>query len=109
MLLAAVITLPFGVAQAGLKLLEPSVLALGAIVAVLSSALPYSLEMIALRALPARVFSILLSLEPAIAALIGLIFLREMLTPMQWIAVGSVLCASIGATLTARPAAESGS
>jgi inner membrane transporter RhtA len=109
MLFAAVITLPFGVAHAGLKLLEPSVLALGAIVAVLSSALPYSLEMIALRALPARVFSILLSLEPAIAALIGLVFLREMLTPTQWIAVGSVLCASIGATLTARPAAESGS
>ncbi|HWV38784.1 MAG TPA: EamA family transporter, partial [Vulgatibacter sp.] len=71
--------------------------------AVVGSALPYTLEMFALKALPARTFGILMSLEPAVAALAGLVFLRERLTPTQWLAVACVCAASAGAALGARP------
>ncbi|MEF2277662.1 DMT family transporter [Deinococcus sp. YIM 134068] len=100
MLVAAVITLPFGIVQAGGGLLAPTALLAGLAVAVLSSALPYSLEMAALRALPARVFGVLMSLEPALAALSGLLFLSERLTLLQWLAMGCVIAASAGISLS---------
>ncbi|KEF35295.1 transporter [Deinococcus sp. RL] len=99
MTVAAAVTLPFGLVQAGTGLLAPGALLAGLAVALLSSALPYSLEMAALRALPARVFGVLMSLEPAIAALSGLLFLGERLTPGQWLAMGCVMVASAGVTL----------
>ena len=73
-------------------------------VALLSSAIPYTLEMIALKELPARTFGILMSLEPAVAALAGLVFLHEVLSPPQWLAVALVIAASTGSTLTSRRA-----
>jgi inner membrane transporter RhtA len=76
--------------------------AAGVALAVLSSALPFSLEMNALRALPGRTFSILMTVEPAVAALCGLVLLGEHLTKAQWAAIGLVIAASIGATVTAR-------
>lgn len=99
MIVASVVTLPFGIVQAGPDLLAPSALVVGLAVAVLSSALPYSLEMAALRALPARVFGVLMSLEPALAALSGLLFLSERLTLSQWLAMGCVIAASVGISL----------
>ena len=73
-------------------------------VALLSSAIPYTLEMIGLKAIPARTFGILMSLEPALAAFAGLIFLHEVLTPLQWLAVALVIAASAGSSLTSRRA-----
>ena len=105
MLFAAAAVLPFAVAGGGLARLTPPLLAAGVAMALLSGALPFSLEMRALRQLPARTFSILMSLEPAVAALCGLVFLHERLSPAQWLAVGLVVLASAGSTLTApRPA-----
>ncbi|WP_425147718.1 EamA family transporter [Deinococcus sp.] len=104
MSIAALTVLPFGVVlgsqhHAWNHLSLPAILtALG--VAVLSSALPYSLEMAALRTLPARVFGILMSLEPAVAAVVGLIFLGEHLKALQWLAIACVMAASAGVTLT---------
>ncbi|MEW6420424.1 MAG: DMT family transporter [Deinococcota bacterium] len=107
MLVAALITLPFGFASAGTALLAPPALLAGLAVAILSSALPYSLEMVALRALPARVFGVLMSVEPAIAALSGLLFLHERLTALQWLAMLCVISASVGISLSGeRPVGE---
>jgi inner membrane transporter RhtA len=75
-------------------------------VAALASALPYTLELMALKALPSRTFGVLMSLEPAVAALMGLLFLREQLSTGQWLAVLCVSAASAGAALTARRAAN---
>jgi inner membrane transporter RhtA len=72
-------------------------------VALLSSALPYSLEMFALTRMPARTFGVLMSLEPALGALSGLCFLGERLTPTQWAAIGSIMLASAGTAATSRP------
>ena len=109
MLVGALVVLPFGVADGHLAALTPRLLAAGAALASLSSALPFTLEMQALKRLPTRTFSILMSLEPAAAALCGLFFLHERLTPAQWAAVGLVVVASAGSTLTARqPAAALG-
>ena len=105
MLVATLLVLPFGLADGRLGALTPGVLAAGAALALLSSALPFSLEMQALKQLPARTFSILMSLEPVAAALCGLLFLHERLTPAQWLAVGLIVLASAGTTLTARPTA----
>jgi inner membrane transporter RhtA len=91
---------PFGVAAGGTTLLRPSVLAKGAAVAVLSSAIPYSLELAALRRLRAAVFGVLMSLEPAMGALSGLVFLNQHLRLHEWLAIGAVMLASIGATVT---------
>jgi inner membrane transporter RhtA len=91
---------PFAVAAAGARLLEPRLLALGALVGLLSSVIPYSLEMDALRTLPPRVFGILMSLEPAIAALVAAVLLREWLTPLQLLAMACVTAASVGAART---------
>lgn len=110
MLVAAGIALPVGIWQAGDKLLNPELLIemlpLALLIAILSSALPYSLEMIALKRLPAKTFGILMSVEPALAALSGLIFLHEMLTPLQWLAVLFVMSASIGSAMSARIPAD---
>ena len=91
---------PFAVAIAGSRLLEPRLLALGALVGLLSSAVPYGLEMIALRSLPPRVFGILMSLEPAAAALVAALLLQEWLSPLQLLAIACVTAASVGASRT---------
>jgi inner membrane transporter RhtA len=105
MAVAALTVLPFTLPALAAARLTPSLLAAGLGVAVLSSALPYTLEMSALRALPSRTFGILMSLEPAVAALAGLVFLGEHLSAPQWVAVACVTAASAGSTLTARGAA----
>jgi inner membrane transporter RhtA len=94
--------LPFSLADGGLAHLTPALLGAGAVLSLLSSALPFTLEMHALSAMPARTFSILMSLEPAVAAVCGLLFLHEHLTGAQWTAVVLVIAASAGATATAR-------
>ncbi|UBV43409.1 DMT family transporter [Deinococcus taeanensis] len=106
MLVAAVVTVPFGVAQAGVALFAPPALLLGLGVAVLSSALPYTLEMRALRAIPARIFGVMMSVEPALAALSGLLFLGEQLTAVQWAAMVCVIAASAGINLTGKATAH---
>lgn len=105
MVIAASFTVPIGVAQAGRALLLPSVLVKGLAVSILSSAFPYTLEMFALRQLSTKTFGTLMSLEPAIAALTGLIVLRERLTLTQWVAIVAVMVASAGIVSGDRPAA----
>jgi inner membrane transporter RhtA len=94
--------LPFSFAGGLVQNLTPILFAQGLAVALLSSAVPFTLEMTALRVLPARTFGILMSLEPAVAALCGVVFLHEQLTPTQWLALFLVSAASAGTTLTAR-------
>jgi inner membrane transporter RhtA len=103
MTLAAVVVIPVGIVDSGSALLEPWVLAVGLGVALLSSVIPYSLELEALRRIPPKVFGVLLSLEPAVAALVGMVVLGEHLRPVQWLAVLLVVAASAGATRMARP------
>jgi inner membrane transporter RhtA len=98
MTIAALVAVPFGVADSGTALLQPRVLAAGLGVALLSSVIPYTLDLEALRKIPPRVFGILMSLEPAMAALVGLVVLHEALRGSQWIAVLCVVAASAGAT-----------
>ena len=98
---------PFAVATAGARLLEPRLLVLGALVGFLSSVIPYSLEMAALRTLAPRVFGILMSLEPAVAALVAAVLLREWLTPLQLLAMACVTAASVGAARTTPAPARS--
>ena len=106
--LANVIIMPvsythlIGALQAGEALWHWSVIPLGLAVAILSTALPYSLEMIALTRLPTRTFGTLMSMEPALAAVSGMIFLGETLTPIQLLALGAIIAASMGSTLTVR-------
>jgi inner membrane transporter RhtA len=104
----AVISLPFGIAQAGTALLRGEVLALGAAVAVLSSTIPYALELMALRRLPAAAFAIMMSLGPATASLAGYFLLAQHLSWLEMAGIGLVIAASIGAVTAAsrRPAAE---
>lgn len=101
-LIASVIFVPVGVLQAGDLLWHWSVLPLGIAVALLSTALPYSLEMIALARLPTRTFGTLMSMEPALAALSGMIFLGETLNFQQVAALMCIVIASVGSTLTLR-------
>jgi inner membrane transporter RhtA len=102
MVVATMTALPFVLAGGGLSRLTPQLALAAAGVALLSSALPYALELSALRVLPTRTFSILMSLEPAAAALCGLAFLGERLGGAQWLAIALVIGASLGATLTSR-------
>ncbi|HYM49905.1 MAG TPA: EamA family transporter [Candidatus Limnocylindrales bacterium] len=106
--LGAIVLLPIGVASAGARLLDPRNLALGLVVAILSSAVPFSLEFAALRRLTIQLFGILMSLEPAMGAVAGFLFLGQRLTAVQLLAIGLVTVASAGATLSRRPAASTG-
>jgi len=99
---AALLAIPVGLAHAGHALFAPALLLPALALAILSSALPYTLEMIAMTRLPARTFSTLLSLEPAFAALAGMIFLQEHLTALQWFAMAAIMVASAGTVLSAR-------
>jgi inner membrane transporter RhtA len=89
--------LPVGIADAGADLFVPWIVAAGAAVAILSSALPYSLELEALRRMPAGVFGVLMSLEPAVAAVAGLVLLSEGLVAREIVAILLVVAASAGA------------
>lgn len=104
MLAAALVVAPVGVLRAGPRLLQSQLWPMALAVAVFSSALPYSLEMHALRRLPARTFGILMSLEPALAALAGLVMLRERLSLSQGAAIAFIIAASAGSAWTTRPA-----
>ena len=95
---ATVMIAPFLVAFSGRGLDDPHVVALGALVGLLSSVIPYSCEITALRTIRPSVFGILMSIEPAAAALAGMLIVGEFLTPVQWLAIGCVIAASIGAT-----------
>lgn len=97
---AALVVAPFGIVAAGARLLDPAALGLGLVVALVSSALPYSLEMVAMRGIPKRSFGVMASLEPAVGALAGLLFLGEHLVGRQWLAIALVVAASIGAALS---------
>lgn len=93
---------PFGLPHVGPALIDPALLALGLGVAVLSSAIPYVLEMYALRSLPPNTFGTLVSVEPAIGALMGMALLGETLPPIQWLAIALIICSSAGAAFGAR-------
>ncbi|WP_312120025.1 threonine/homoserine exporter RhtA [Kosakonia cowanii] len=101
-LIAAIVFVPLGAFQAGEVLWHWSILPLGIAVAILSTALPYSLEMIALTRLPTRTFGTLMSMEPALAAVSGMIFLGETLALQQVLALMAIVIASMGSTLTLR-------
>ena len=102
-LIAAIVFVPIGMAQATESIWQWSVMPVGLAVAILSTALPYSLEMIALTRLPTRIFGTLMSMEPALAAISGMVFLGETLTLTQTLALCSIIAASMGSTLTMRP------
>nr|WP_031184091.1 EamA family transporter [Streptomyces seoulensis] len=97
---AALVFLPLGIVEAGSRLLNPTTIALGSAVALLSSVLPYTLELLALRRLPAPTFAILMSLEPAVAATAGFFVLHQTLSLTQAAAIALVIAASIGAVRT---------
>lgn len=102
MVVAALICLPFGVSDGGTDLLAPAVLGIGTLVAILSTTLPLSLEMEAMRRLPSNVFGVMMSLEPAVAALVGFLLLSQGLSAIQALAIGLVVAASAGALWTGR-------
>ncbi len=99
-MIAALFVAPLGIIHAGAALLTPALIPVALGVAILSTALPYTLEMVALTRLPARTFSTLMSIEPAFGALSGLFFLQEHLSLAQWLAITCIILASAGATLT---------
>jgi inner membrane transporter RhtA len=92
----------FQSSRSGESFLKWEILPLALLVAILSSAIPYSLEMVALKRLPVKTFSIFMSLEPAFAAFAGWVFLKESLTIVQWSAIGCIIVASLGSSLTIR-------
>lgn len=101
MIVASIMLLPVGIADGGGELADPPILALALGVAILSSAIPYTVELEALRRLPERVFGVLLSLEPAVAALVGLVVLGQHLVGREIIAIALVVAASAGALSSA--------
>ena len=101
-LAAAIVIMPIGIAQSGTALLSPALLPTACAMALLSSALPYSLEMYALTRLPTRTFGVLMSANPALGALSGLIFLGETLSIVQWGAIARIMFASAGSAATSR-------
>lgn len=103
MVVAALVPLGPGLAEAGGDLLRPEFLAIGLAVALLSSVIPYSLEVEALRRIPRQVFGVLMSLEPVLAALAGFLVLHQKLGARELVAIGLVVAASIGATRSAPP------
>jgi inner membrane transporter RhtA len=98
MVAGAALVAPFGIAGAGSDLLRPELLGALLAVALASSVVPYSLELEALRRLPERVFGVLMSLEPAVAALAGVVVLGQALALRDWVAIGLVVAASVGAS-----------
>jgi inner membrane transporter RhtA len=106
MAVGAVLSLPFGIADAGASLLRIEIIALGAAVAILSSTIPYALELIALRRLPAAVFAILMSLAPATAAIAGFVFLGQHMSWLEVVGIALVIAASIGAVRSSARAAR---
>ncbi|HEX8648407.1 MAG TPA: EamA family transporter [Thermoleophilaceae bacterium] len=105
MVVGAVLLVPIGVADGGASLLQPELLAAGAAVALLASAIPYALELEALRRMPTGLFGIVLSVEPAVAATLGFAILGQDLGARDVVAIGLVVVASAGASLAAPPAA----
>ena len=105
-LVATLMLTPYAVPAGGDLLLDPRILLLGAAVGLLSSVIPYSCEITALRSMPPALFSILMSLEPAAAALAGIVVLGEFLSPPQWLAMACVVVASVGATRSRSVIAE---
>lgn len=101
-LIAAICVAPIGIADAGIALFSPALIPAAIGLAILSTALPLGLEMIAMTKIPARTFGTLMSMEPAIGALSGLIFLQEHLSLTQWLAILAIIIASAGSTLTSR-------
>lgn len=102
MIFAGLLVMPFGLASGGLQNFTPGLIAALCTLAMLSSAIPFTFEMKALKILPAQTFSILMSMEPALAALSAMIFLGEILTYTEWLAIFLVMSASAGATLNKR-------
>lgn len=105
MLVAAAFVVPLGAAQAGMLLLAPHVLLIGLGIAILSSMLPYLLDMVAMRHLPANVFGVLLSASPAVSAIAGWLILGEVLSALQCAGIAAIMAACAGSTLTRKPAA----
>jgi inner membrane transporter RhtA len=103
---AAVVVLPLGIAGAGSELLAPAVLLSGIGLALLIPLLPYAFELVALRRLPTALFGVIMSLEPAIAALLGFLILDQALAVTGVVAIAMVSVASAGATLGAREAPD---
>ena len=99
---AALVVVPVGVVHAGAALLSPQVLLVGVGVAAISSAIPISLEMMALKRLPKEAFGIMISMEPAVAAVLAIGLLNEHLSDGQWLAIGCIVAASMGSALTAK-------
>ena len=106
MIIAAVVVTPAGIAAGHAALLRPPVLATGVLIGLLSSVIPYAFELQALRRVPARVFGIWMSLEPAVAALVGLALLSQALGAREWVAIGCVTIASAGAARGAAGSAQ---
>ncbi len=104
MVVGAIVIAPIGVAQSGAQLFSPAILPAALAVALVSSALPYSLEMLAMPRLPTRTVGVLMSLDPAFGALSGLCFLEERLSWIQWAAIASIMAASAGSAATSRSA-----
>jgi inner membrane transporter RhtA len=102
---ASIVVVPVGIAHAGAALWHPMILLAGLGVAVVSSAIPMSLEMVAMKRLPSETFGIMVSLEPAVASLLAMLILGEMLHPSQWLAIGCIVMASVGSTITAKRSA----
>ncbi len=101
MTFAAIVVIPSGLYTSAAKLFSPDFIPLGIGVAILSSALPYTLEMISLKEIPTKTFGVLMSLEPAVAAIAGLLFLNEHLSLVQWLAMLLIMLSSLGSSLTA--------
>lgn len=103
MVVAALVVLPIGIAEAGSTLLDIRILPVAIAIALLSSAIPYTLEMMALPRIAAPTFGTLMSLEPAIAAIIGYLALGENLSPAHWLAIVAIMAASAGAAASSTP------
>ncbi len=100
--MAALVVVPVGVAHSGAALLSPVVLGVGLGVALISSAIPISLEMVALKRLTPQAFGIMSSMEPAVAAMLAFILLDERLDAPQWLAIAMIMAASMGSSYMAQ-------